>query len=83
MNSNEKNDTPDCAETGRADILICATCGEPAACLGRYEDEANPWEYACNKCCGHGNEDGECHMLEDVPEWIDGLFKKLNALENA
>ena len=43
--------------------LTCATCGERATCVGRYEDmtEAEP---ACDACCGHGCEDGRCHRIE-------------------
>lgn len=41
---------------------VCAICGKPAACLGRYEDPG-PDEYACDSCCAHGNEDGHCVPL--------------------
>ncbi len=37
----------------------CATCGAAATCRGRYENATN-MEYACDTCCGHGNEDGVC-----------------------
>ena len=37
----------------------CAICGKPATCLGSYEGAATD-EYACDDCCGHGNEDGHC-----------------------
>lgn len=40
----------------------CSRCGKLAACLGQYEGHGEP-EYACNDCCGHGNEDGKCFML--------------------
>lgn len=45
----------------------CAVCGKPASCLGTYEMD-NPWAFACDACCGHGNEDGCCYRLEDLPE---------------
>lgn len=43
----------------------CAICGKPATCLGRYEDPGEP-EYACDDCCGHGNEDGWCNSIKIV-----------------
>lgn len=42
--------------------LKCAECGAPPACYGSYEDSVS-WAYACNECCGHGNEDGHCEPL--------------------
>ena len=46
-----------------------ATCrvhhDRPAVCVGRYEG-AERWEFACDECCGHGNEDGECHALSQA-----------------
>ena len=57
-------------------VPTCEHCGErPAACLGRYADhneEDCPHEdcaqhrgaYACNECCGHACEDGQCRPLE-------------------
>ncbi len=49
----------------------CAVCGQPAACLGLYEDETQE-AFACNACCGHGNEDGYCVPVEDLPvaTWV-------------
>jgi hypothetical protein len=42
------------------DDATCDHCKRrPAVCIGRYEDDGPP-ESACNKCCGHGNEDGWC-----------------------
>jgi hypothetical protein len=38
---------------------ICSCCGKPATCLGAYEG-ATEKTYACDDCCGHGNEDGHC-----------------------
>ncbi len=37
---------------------LCA-CGKPATCWGSYEGHGKP-EFACDDCCGHGNEDGWC-----------------------
>lgn len=45
------------------DWPMCAYCGSPAACRGRYEDMTTE-EYACDKCCGHGCEDGYCSSLD-------------------
>lgn len=43
----------------------CRECGKPATCYGEYEmcGEA----YACDDCCGHGNEDGWCKPLPAPP----------------
>ena len=45
---------------------VCATCGKPATCIGAYEGSTVD-EYACDDCCGHGNEDGHCRPLETKP----------------
>lgn len=42
----------------------CQMCGKPAACLGVYENPDNDPAYACDECCGHGNEDGWCNPVE-------------------
>jgi len=53
-------------------------CGNEAACLGSYE--GFPEEtYACDSCCGHGNEDGHCRMVEDMER--DARAAKVEALE--
>lgn len=43
--------------------FVCATCGAPPTCVGRYEDPENPIEPACDECCGHGCEDGHCYSV--------------------
>jgi hypothetical protein len=55
--------------TEREKAPRCAVCGKPATCLGRYEGHG-PWQWACDDCCGHGNEDGECRPVADVAEWM-------------
>lgn len=42
--------------------LSCAICGEPASCVGAYENATTP-ALACDECCGHGNEDGHCEPI--------------------
>lgn len=42
---------------------VCAHCGGGTVCIGRY-GTAERFTFACNKCCGHGNEDGQCFMLD-------------------
>ena len=37
----------------------CACCGKSATCFGAYEGSEKP-AFACDECCGHGNEDGWC-----------------------
>ncbi len=41
----------------------CDMCGRTATCLGAYESEEN-LGFACDECCGHGNEDGWCVRLK-------------------
>ena len=47
------------ADTKQRGPTLCHQCEkEPAVCTGIYEDgDEHP---ACDKCCGHGNEDGWC-----------------------
>lgn len=49
----------------------CRECGKPATCYGNYEmcGEA----YACDDCCGHGNEDGWCKPVLAPPNSPDQL----------
>lgn len=42
----------------RAYAPRCGSCGAPATCRGSYEGDLS--SYACDGCCGHGNEDGVC-----------------------
>lgn len=43
---------------------MCSHCRERiATCLGEYESCTGDEEYACDECCGHGNEDGHCQRL--------------------
>lgn len=58
----------------RMATLKCAHCGKPATCFGRYEDQSGPLEFACNECCGHGNEDGWCKRIRELPEEINRLW---------
>jgi len=54
----------------------CTMCHRPAACLGSYEGHT-AWGYSCNVCCGHGNEDGVCFPLADIPDRYLALVKRL------
>lgn len=64
------------AERNRLSALLpkCVECGKPAACLGNYDQSCGGEagtsaedDYACSDCCSHGNEDGHCWPLEDIP----------------
>lgn len=46
----------------------CQHCGADATCFGEYEahSDAATLGYACDNCCGHGNEDGWCKPVDDV-----------------
>jgi hypothetical protein len=48
----------------RSGPRICHHCGKPATCFGSYEDNLHP-AFACDECCGHGNEDGWCEPVEE------------------
>lgn len=52
---------------------LCAHCAKPATCIGRYEDGSNPIDAACDECCGHGNEDGWCVRLAEVPSMMNKI----------
>jgi hypothetical protein len=50
----------------------CEHCdSDLSVCFGRYEDMEQR-EFACDECCGHGCEDGECEQLttENVLEFV-------------
>lgn len=45
--------------------MKCQCCGErAAACTGSYEQD-DAWAFACDVCCGHGNEDGVCRRVAE------------------
>lgn len=54
---------------------FCVECGNPATCVGKHE-AAEKWSAACDKCCGHGNEDGHC---EPVGRYAQRTIKALQA----
>jgi hypothetical protein len=47
----------------RYPVLSCVFCDGPATCFGRYEHQQQQTTFACDQCCGHGNEDGHCRQL--------------------
>lgn len=59
--------------------LKCSICDKPATCMGVCE---NNWAYACDECCGHGGEDGECWGLMDLPRAFAGQRKYLHSAED-
>lgn len=42
----------------------CASCGKPATCFGK--SRYNPTQFACDDCCGHGQEDGWCVTVDEL-----------------
>jgi hypothetical protein len=46
-----------------SEVVTCAICGGPAACIGAYEGRSVE-EFACDNCCAHGNEDGHCRPID-------------------
>ena len=55
----------------------CDFCGKPATCYGSYEGAANA--YACDDCCGHGQEDGKCSPVDRIPTLSARLVEALIA----
>lgn len=55
---------------------VCPNCKRPATCFGRYEAHGDV-EFACDGCCGHGNEDGWCEPIPFEPfiGWTDTGFR--------
>lgn len=51
--------------------IVCAHCGKPATCVGRYETMTIV-EAACDDCCAHGCEDGYCTQINEEDEWDYG-----------
>lgn len=49
------------AQTRRSDGGFDCDCGKPATCYGSYE--GRPQYFACDDCCGHGQEDGRCEPV--------------------
>lgn len=60
-------------------MVACAICGKPAECLGQYDTMEVP-AYACGECCGHGNEDGWCWLLQEIPENVGAIQTEINQL---
>lgn len=63
----------------------CHVCGEPATCIGAYED-AQEDKPACDKCCAHGNEDGRCEPLApsaEQPSNTPAILRSLTEAERA
>lgn len=55
---------------------VCQSCDHAlATCFGAYED-STPVEWACDLCCGHGNEDGWCKPLKQATVVITHHIKE-------
>ena len=65
------DDGGDEASRLRSLVSTCAQCEQrPAACFGHYEGGSDSGPSAhCDQCCGHGNEDGWCLPIADLPGW--------------
>lgn len=62
-----RNDRPRPVES----VAQCYVCGAPATCYGHYEEGETPVDWACDTCCGHGNEDGWCLPAPSGPRLVD------------
>ena len=49
---------------GRDTSHVCAWCGMPATCFGG--EAGTSVAFACDTCCGHGNEDSWCVPVEEL-----------------
>lgn len=64
-------------------VLPSCACGAVATCFGLYEsDEEEDWAYACDACCGHGNEDGTCESIADLGSLWRVASVRLSNLES-
>jgi hypothetical protein len=60
----------------------CAHCGEQAAvCLGNYDEDG--YSFACDECCGHGNEDGHCERIADIGTVTERYALRVQRAEDA
>ena len=71
---------------------VCAACGELATCFGVYEEaEEDPEvaglfkavggvQFACDACCGHGNEDGWCEPVPRATKRSEGQVSEFHVL---
>lgn len=66
----------------RGSVISCEHCVEerPASCIGQYEGDTTRPRYACDTCCGHGNEDGWCSPVQSVRSDAE---RKVEALRDA
>ena len=57
--------------------IVCQLCGDrDATCLGRAEGH-EAYLYGCDYCCGHGDEDGHCELLADLPAFVTELSSEV------
>lgn len=61
--------------------LNCHVCGKSATCIGNYEG-AEHYEPACDRCCGHGNEDGWCRPIPEAIAEMSKWILEANTAEN-
>lgn len=64
-----------CARVELDRVPRCA-CGRPASYLGRYEGHGR-FAFACDTCCGHGNEDGMCWPLAELSRVVGKLHEEV------
>ncbi len=63
------------------DAALCEGCRKPATCVGEYETCGEHVGFACDDCCGHGNEDGWCEPIQEAGERLikrqrDAMLRK-------
>lgn len=73
--------TADMLEALIGRVPTCAHCEhELASCFGCYEGGENGPVPACSTCCGHGNEDGWCIPIADLPGWAATISLNTDAV---
>lgn len=56
-------------------------CGNEPTCIGRYEVSVGSFEFGCDTCCGHGNEDGRCVQVDDCAAVL-GLVNQVSCMHD-
>lgn len=78
-----------CAGSGRLATAVerramCEWCNSPATCIATSEDD--PYQFACDEHCGHGDEEGAHAFLSEPAAMlaiINGLHARVAALKES
>lgn len=75
---------PECryCATREAPPPMCRHCETRATCVGEYERTDHDIGFACDECCGHGNEDGWCIPICDADGWMSTVSRAAATLRD-